>query len=67
MSNQAAERWDDWRSPLTADLIATEVRELTDLATDGDAVFWSERRPKEGGRWTILRWAAGGSSDARTS
>jgi dipeptidyl aminopeptidase/acylaminoacyl peptidase len=44
-----------WKSPITAELIAAQTISLNDLATDGSNLFWSECRPREGGRYVILQ------------
>ena len=52
-----------WTSPITADLIATSGIRLGAIRTDGDAVFWVEGRPTEGGRMVIVRRASDGTID----
>ncbi len=44
-----------WKSPITADLIATESISLSEVAVDGDDVYWLEVRPNEQGRSAIVR------------
>ncbi|MEO8084796.1 MAG: prolyl oligopeptidase family serine peptidase [Ardenticatenales bacterium] len=46
-----------WPSPLTAALVASGARGITDVVVDGEAVYWGETRPAEGGRVTIMRRA----------
>ncbi|ABA57660.1 Peptidase S9, prolyl oligopeptidase active site region [Nitrosococcus oceani ATCC 19707] len=43
-----------WLSPITADLIVSETIGLGQIALSGDAVYWVEMRPTEGGRNVIL-------------
>jgi dipeptidyl aminopeptidase/acylaminoacyl peptidase len=45
-----------WTSPLTADAVAAAALRLTAVALDDDgASWWSEGRPAEGGRVSVLR------------
>ena len=44
-----------WKSPITADMIATQTLTLGEVAVDGDDVYWLEIRPGERGRHAIVR------------
>ncbi len=44
-----------WKSPLTSDLIVAETIGLGGTAVEGDDVYWTELRPKEGGRLVVVR------------
>lgn len=44
-----------WPTPITADLVVHEASKLVDVAMDGEVVYWSELRPHEGGRVTMVR------------
>jgi dipeptidyl aminopeptidase/acylaminoacyl peptidase len=48
-----------WRSPITAARVALASAGLGGLAVDGDAIYWLEGRPEEGGRSVLVRWRAG--------
>ncbi|QRN98303.1 S9 family peptidase [Archangium violaceum] len=50
-----------WKSPISAELIATQSLELSEVAVDGDDVYWLEARPGERGRRTIVRHTADGA------
>jgi len=50
-----------WKSPITSDLIVSEVIGLSQPQIDQDAVAWIEMRPSEGGRNVIVRRDANGS------
>ena len=50
-----------WKSPITADLITGGSIGFTQVALDGDDVWWGEARPSEGGRVAIMRRAADGA------
>ncbi len=52
-----------WASPITAGLIAGESIGLYAVAFDGDAVYWAEGRPSEGGRVVLVRHADGVTED----
>ena len=55
-----------WPSPITASLITGTQVGLASPWLDGDALYWTESRPLEGGRATLLRRAAGGTVDELT-
>lgn len=44
-----------WESPLKADAIASHSLRLSQIAYDGDDMYFLEGRPGEGGRTTIIR------------
>jgi dipeptidyl aminopeptidase/acylaminoacyl peptidase len=48
-----------WRSPISAARVAAASVTLGGLAVDGDAIYWLEGRPVEGGRTVLVRWRAG--------
>lgn len=53
-----------WDSPITADLVATAGLRLGQVEVDGDAIYWTEMRPTDGGRTALVRWTpAGGVAD----
>jgi len=49
-----------WRSPITANLIASGTIGLGQIAVDGDDVYWLELRPSESGRSVVVRRGADG-------
>lgn len=49
-----------WPSPVTAQIAAGKSLRFGPLIADGDAVYWSESRPDEGGRGAIMRAMPGG-------
>jgi dipeptidyl aminopeptidase/acylaminoacyl peptidase len=53
----------EWASPITPALIAAESRLLAEVALDGEAVYWLEGRPQEGGRMAIVRHLAGATTE----
>lgn len=52
-----------WKSPITADLIARGSLRLADVRLDGDALYWLEMRPAEGGRYVVVRQGKEGPKD----
>lgn len=55
-----------WKSPITSDRIVAEAVRLAEIALDGEAVYWSEGRPNEGGRTVIVRRGPDGASTDQT-
>ena len=45
-----------WKSPITADMISKGVVSFKDLVVDGDDIYWVESRPKEEGRYVVMRY-----------
>ena len=50
-----------WKSPITADLIASSTIGLDQIALYGRDVYWVESRPAEGGRNVVVRRTTDGS------
>jgi dipeptidyl aminopeptidase/acylaminoacyl peptidase len=50
-----------WPSPVTPELVAKGSRRFGTVQMAGDAIYWSESRPEQGGRQAILRAAKGGA------
>jgi dipeptidyl aminopeptidase/acylaminoacyl peptidase len=50
-----------WPSPITPAIAAAGSRRFGGLQAEADAIYWSESRPEEGGRQTILQGRADGS------
>ncbi len=44
-----------WKSPITSDLIVSEMIGLGQIAFDGEDVYWIEMRPAEGGRYVVVQ------------
>jgi dipeptidyl aminopeptidase/acylaminoacyl peptidase len=51
-----------WRSPIDSNLIATETVKLIDVLVDGEDIYWIESRPKEGGRFVLVKQARDGTN-----
>ena len=52
-----------WASPLAAGDVARAKVSLSELCSDGDALYWLESRPAEDGRVVIVRAGAEGLTD----
>ena len=50
-----------WRSPIDSDLIARDTVKLADVLVDAEDIYWIESRPKEGGRFVLVKQASGGT------
>src|SRR5215510_9588387 len=50
-----------WPTPVTSELVVRAARLIGGLAPDGEDLWWSERRPDEGGRIAVLRRSADGA------
>jgi dipeptidyl aminopeptidase/acylaminoacyl peptidase len=55
-------RYGAWPSPITAASIVEGAATITEVAVDGDEVWWAEARPSEGGRVAVVRRRADGST-----
>jgi dipeptidyl aminopeptidase/acylaminoacyl peptidase len=52
-----------WASPLAAGDVARAKVSLSELCSDGDALYWLESRPAEAGRVVLVRAEAGNMAD----
>ncbi len=50
-----------WKSPISSDFVVAGAVQFQEIVPDGDRVYWTERRPDEGGRYAIRCRAADGS------
>ena len=60
MTQQTAP-YGSWLSPITADLIVAGTVSVSQIALDGDHVYWVEGRPAEKGRNVIVRRGPNGT------
>jgi len=44
-----------WVSPLSAADVAAGGLRLSGVSLDGDDIYWLEGRPREGGRYALVR------------
>ncbi|KAA3663598.1 MAG: S9 family peptidase [Chloroflexi bacterium] len=54
--NKKTAPYGSWLSPITSELIVTGSIRLGQIVLDGDAVYWTEGRPSENGRNTLVKW-----------
>ena len=54
-----ATRCGSWRSPIDARVVTGAVKGYGELRAEGDALFWTESRPEEGGRTTLVAHVEG--------
>src|SRR3989449_7905394 len=50
-----------WKSPISANLVATSSVTFGQIVTEGADIYWIEQRPAEGGRHVVVRRASGGA------
>jgi dipeptidyl aminopeptidase/acylaminoacyl peptidase len=62
MSDAKPAPYGSWRSPITSDLIVAESIALSEVRLDGDDVYWLEGRPREAGRYVLVRHGADGQT-----
>jgi dipeptidyl aminopeptidase/acylaminoacyl peptidase len=55
-----------WKSPVEAGGVARGWLSPIEIQVDGDALWWLEQRPDEGGRQVACRWEPGGQITAVT-
>lgn len=68
MNGQVVAPYGSWKSPVTTDLVVRANIRLSQVATEGQHVYWIEGRPLEGGRNVLVRWSeADGASDLTPS
>lgn len=59
-SNKEEAKFGSWKSPLTADLVASSGKRLGGMAVDGQgSIIWLEGRPTEAGRGVLVQWLDG--------
>mgnify|MGYP001794236101 CR=1 FL=1 len=46
-----------WASPVSGDLLSSQSLGFSDLQFSDGALFWREHRPKEGGRFALMRFS----------
>src|SRR5699024_8242041 len=67
MANTEETPYGEWASPITPETVATGGVSFETVECDGDAVWWLERRPTEGGRGVIVRHENGEKTDVTPS
>jgi len=67
LDNPKVAPYGSWKSLLTTDLMVSETIRLDQVTVRGDAVYWLEGRPKEQGRYVIVRRTLPGRSSSETA
>ena len=62
MSELKTSPYGSWRSPITSDLIVQDSTSILDVFIDGGDVYWLEGRPREAGRYVLVRRNVDGST-----
>jgi dipeptidyl aminopeptidase/acylaminoacyl peptidase len=57
----AVAHYGSWKSPITAELYASSFIGVDEPLLDSDQIYWKEARPKEGGRYVIVREGTDGA------
>ena len=52
-----------WSSKITSDMVVKGTISFTDLTTDGDDIYWVERRPEQNGQYVVVKYSAGEQTD----
>ncbi len=60
MTQRKIAPYGSWRSPISARAVAAAALGLEQVLLDGEAIYWVEKRPTEGGRQVIVRLGANG-------
>jgi dipeptidyl aminopeptidase/acylaminoacyl peptidase len=60
MTSPKVAPYGSWKSPITAEFIASGTIAFGQIALDGEDVYWIETRPAEGGRNVVVRWTPEG-------
>lgn len=60
MSNKIEAHFGYWQSPISAAQVADGMVRVMELHADGDTVYWSELRPSNQGRCTIVKRSSDG-------
>jgi dipeptidyl aminopeptidase/acylaminoacyl peptidase len=55
MAKKSVAPFGSWKSPITSDLIVSDMIGLGQIVLDGEDIYWYEVRPSEGGRYVIVR------------
>jgi dipeptidyl aminopeptidase/acylaminoacyl peptidase len=61
MANPTVAPYGSWKSPITSDLIVAETIRLGGVFIDAGDVYWLEMRPRESGRYVLVRRGADGN------
>ncbi|MGA7732020.1 MAG: prolyl oligopeptidase family serine peptidase, partial [Chloroflexia bacterium] len=60
MSNPQIAPYGSWKSPISSQMLVADRVGLGQVWLDAGDIYWSESRPQEGGRQTVMRLSPGG-------
>jgi dipeptidyl aminopeptidase/acylaminoacyl peptidase len=55
MTQHSVAPYGSWKSPITSDLIVSDMIRFNEIVIDGDDIYWVEMRPAEKGRNVLVR------------
>ncbi len=64
MPTKTVAPYGSWKTPISPDMLVSTssgIGRATQIALDGDDVYWAEARPQEGGRVVVVRRSADGA------
>ena len=62
MTDTTTAPYGSWKSPITSDLIVSDFVRLAEPSFDGEDIYWTELRPPNAGRITIVKRTADGQT-----
>ncbi len=63
MANVKVAPYGSWKSPVSSQMLVADRVGLAHVWIDGKDIYWSEGRPQERGRQTVMRSVPGGESE----
>jgi dipeptidyl aminopeptidase/acylaminoacyl peptidase len=63
MADKQVAPYGSWKSPITSEMLVADRVGLGQVWIDGDDIYWSEGRPQERGRQTVMRISSGGEPE----
>ncbi|HEY7180776.1 MAG TPA: S9 family peptidase [Blastocatellia bacterium] len=62
MAEAQVSRYGSWKSPITSDLIVSGAIGLAQIAIEGEDLYWIETRPRERGRYVVVKLTPDGKT-----
>jgi dipeptidyl aminopeptidase/acylaminoacyl peptidase len=63
MAKKTVVPYGSWKSPITSDLIVSDMIRLGQIVLDGEDIYWNESRAAEGGRQVIVHRTPDGKTE----